>query len=170
MKAPDRVAPNTGSLSGGAEQPCAGLCLSSTRMRMNAVGQFQQNRSHQGASAWYRNPAVDRLIRDRTHAIGWRAISRLAMAQQRHKIIHNRVALVGEESVSGVTGGSVPLVQPRENPPMRTYVIGHYGIALCRETPVTGSNGEIVVTSKEELPRRCCGGILLRPSLTVAAV
>ena len=34
---------------------------------------------------------------------------------------------------------------------MRTYIIGNDGIALCRETPVTVSNGEIVVLSKEEL-------------------
>jgi hypothetical protein len=32
--------------------------------------------------------------------------SMLGGAQQRHKIIHNRLALVGEESVSGVTRGS----------------------------------------------------------------
>ena len=34
---------------------------------------------------------------------------------------------------------------------MRTYIIGNDGIALCRETPATASDGEIVVTSKEEL-------------------
>jgi hypothetical protein len=34
---------------------------------------------------------------------------------------------------------------------MRTYIIGNDGIALCRETPVTISDDEIVVTSKEEL-------------------
>ena len=34
---------------------------------------------------------------------------------------------------------------------MRTYIIGHDGIALCRETPATVCDGEIVVTSKEEL-------------------
>ena len=32
----------------------------------------------------------------------------LAFAQQRHKMIRNGVALVGEESVSGVTGGNGP--------------------------------------------------------------
>src|SRR6516165_2380669 len=37
---------------------------------------------------------------------GSRAIPCSAAAQQRHKIIHNRVALAGEESVSGVTRGS----------------------------------------------------------------
>ena len=34
---------------------------------------------------------------------------------------------------------------------MRIYIIGNDGIALCRETPATVSDGEIVVTSKEEL-------------------
>ena len=33
---------------------------------------------------------------------------------------------------------------------MRTYVIGNDGIALCRKVPATVSEGEIVVTSKEE--------------------
>jgi hypothetical protein len=43
-----------------------------------------------------------------------RAIPRPAMFEQRHKIIHNRVALGGEESVSVVTGGSGPPSQPGE--------------------------------------------------------
>ena len=34
---------------------------------------------------------------------------------------------------------------------MRIYIIGHDGIALCREAPATVSDGEIVVASKEEL-------------------
>ena len=34
---------------------------------------------------------------------------------------------------------------------MRIYIIGNDGIALCRETPATVSDGEIVVTSKKEL-------------------
>ena len=34
---------------------------------------------------------------------------------------------------------------------MRTYIIGNEGIALCRKTPAKVSDGEIVVTSKEEL-------------------
>src|SRR6516162_2659920 len=34
---------------------------------------------------------------------------------------------------------------------MRTYIIGNDGIALCRKTPATVSNGEIIVASKEEL-------------------
>ena len=34
---------------------------------------------------------------------------------------------------------------------MRTYIIGNDGIALCRKAPATVSDGEIVVTSKEEL-------------------
>src|SRR5947199_10694644 len=37
-----------------------------------------------------------------------RAIPCSDCAQQRHKIIRNGVALVGEESVSGVTGGNGP--------------------------------------------------------------
>jgi len=43
-----------------------------------------------------------------------RAISFSAVAQQRHKITHNRVALGGQESVSGVTGGGGPRDQPGE--------------------------------------------------------
>ena len=34
---------------------------------------------------------------------------------------------------------------------MRIYVIGNDGITLCREPLATMSEGEIVVTSKEEL-------------------
>ena len=34
---------------------------------------------------------------------------------------------------------------------MRTYIIGNDGVALCRKTPATVSEGEMVVTSKEEL-------------------
>jgi Protein of unknown function (DUF3489) len=34
---------------------------------------------------------------------------------------------------------------------MRTYIVGNDGIALCREAPGTVSDGEIVLTSKEEL-------------------
>ena len=53
--------------------------------------------------------------------------------QQRHKIIRNEVALVGEESVSGVTGGTRRRVD-QENPLMRIYIIGNDGITLCRKT------------------------------------
>src|SRR6516165_3191852 len=42
------------------------------------------------------------------------AIPCSAGAQQRHKIIHNGVALAGEESVSGATGGSGPRDQSGE--------------------------------------------------------
>ena len=73
-------------------------------------------------------------------------------AQQRHKIIRNEVALVGEESVSGVTGGTRRRVD-QENPLMRIYIIGNDGITLCREAPVTPATvneGEIAVSSKEE--------------------
>ena len=34
---------------------------------------------------------------------------------------------------------------------MRTYIIGNDGIALCHKAPAKVSDGEIVVTSKEEL-------------------
>src|SRR5215470_10119349 len=34
---------------------------------------------------------------------------------------------------------------------MRIYIIGDDGITLCREAPATVNEGEIVVTSKEEL-------------------
>jgi hypothetical protein len=59
------------------------------------------------------------------------------------------VALVGEESVSGVTGGTRRIDQ--ENPPMRIYIIGNDGITLCRKAPATVYDGEIAVASNEEL-------------------
>ena len=34
---------------------------------------------------------------------------------------------------------------------MRIYIIGNDGIALCRETPAAVNDGEMVVSSKEEL-------------------
>src|SRR5215510_2940326 len=34
---------------------------------------------------------------------------------------------------------------------MRTYIIGNDGIALCRETPAAVHDGEMIVSSKEEL-------------------
>jgi hypothetical protein len=34
---------------------------------------------------------------------------------------------------------------------MRIYLIGHNGITLCREPLATVTEGEIAVTSKEEL-------------------
>ena len=79
-----------------------------------------------------------------------RAIPCSALAQQRHKIIDNRVALVGEESVSGVTRGSGRGIT-QENPPMRIYIIGNDGITLCREASATVNDGEIAVASNEEL-------------------
>src|SRR5262249_57080112 len=58
-------------------------------------------------------PFSDPLIS--SSARSWfRAIPCPAMFEQRHKIIHNRVALGGEESVSGVSGGSGPSSQPGE--------------------------------------------------------
>ncbi|HEY2540634.1 MAG TPA: hypothetical protein VGI28_14250 [Stellaceae bacterium] len=41
----------------------------------------------------------------------------------------------GEESVSGVTGGTAAGVS-QETPPMRIYIIGNDGIALCREAGI----------------------------------
>src|SRR5215472_7840593 len=79
-----------------------------------------------------------------------RAMPCSAAAQQRHKIIRNGVALVGEESVSGLTRGSRRGIN-QENPPMRIYIIGNDGITLCREAPVTVNEGEIAVASSEEL-------------------
>jgi hypothetical protein len=58
--------------------------------------------------------------------------------------------LVGKESVSGspaATGRGIS----QENPPMRIYVIGNDGITLYREPLATVTEGEIAVTSKEEL-------------------
>ena len=71
-------------------------------------------------------------------------------AQQRHKIIRNGVALVGEESVSGVTGGNGPRDRS-ENPLMRIYIIANDGITLCPEMPAAMTEGEVAVASKEEL-------------------
>ena len=73
-----------------------------------------------------------------------------AAAQQRHKIIRNGVALVGEESVSGLTRGSRRGIN-QENPPMRIYIIGNDGITLCREALATVNDGEVAVASKVEL-------------------
>src|ERR1700751_2456790 len=49
-----------------------------------------------------------------------------------------------------VTSGNRPR-DSQENPPMRIYVIGNAEFALCREPLATVSEGEIAVTSKEEL-------------------
>jgi hypothetical protein len=73
-----------------------------------------------------------------------RAIPCSALAQQRHKIISIRLALVGEESVSGVTRGS-SRGSNQEGPLMRTYIIGNDGITLCREAPATVNEGEIAI-------------------------
>jgi hypothetical protein len=78
-----------------------------------------------------------------------RAIPCSDMAQQRHKIIRNREALVREESVSGLTGAQRRVNQ--ENPPMRICIIGNNGMTLCREAPATVNEGEIAVASREEL-------------------
>ena len=54
------------------------------------------------------NPAARQRIATAGRGFGG-AISCFAVAQQRHKIIRNGVALRAEESVSGVTSGSGPL-------------------------------------------------------------
>jgi hypothetical protein len=66
------------------------------------------------------------------------------------KIIHNRVALVAEESVSGLPAAAGRRTR-QENPSMRIYIIGSDGIALCREAAAAVNDGEIVVASKAEL-------------------
>jgi hypothetical protein len=73
------------------------------------------------------------------------------VAQQRHKIIHNRVALGGEESVSGDTSGKGPPDQPGE-PTHRTYIIGDDGVVLCRKTPATVTDNEVIQVATA---RRC---------------
>jgi len=60
------------------------------------------------------------------------------------------VALGGEESVSGVTGGTAAGSNP-ETHTMRIYIIGNDGITLCREPPAAINDGEIPLASKEEL-------------------
>jgi hypothetical protein len=70
-------------------------------------------------------------------------------AQQRHKIIRKRVALLGNESVSVVTVGIGP-TQSGDHP-MRVYIIGNDGIILCRQPPEAVNEGEIVVASNGEL-------------------
>src|SRR6516165_9186604 len=78
-----------------------------------------------------------------------RAIPCSAVAQQRHKIIRNRLALLRDESVSEVTVGTAPT--PTGDPLMRIYIIGKDGITLCRKAPATVNDGEIAVASNEEL-------------------
>jgi hypothetical protein len=60
------------------------------------------------------------------------------------------VVLVGEESVS-VGHRRRPLPVNQETPPMRVYIIGNDGIALCREPPATVNEGEIAVASNGDL-------------------
>src|SRR6201987_949787 len=79
-----------------------------------------------------------------------RAIPCSNCARQRHKIIRNGVALVGKESVSG-SPAATGRGKSQENQPMRIYVIGNDGITLCREPLATVTEGEIAITSKEEL-------------------
>src|SRR6202040_2847871 len=70
-------------------------------------------------------------------------------AKQRHKIIRNRLALVGEESVSGSRRNRRRVNQ--EHPLMRVYIIGSDGITLCRKMSAAVNDGEIAVASNEEL-------------------
>jgi Protein of unknown function (DUF3489) len=58
--------------------------------------------------------------------------------------------LVGRKEREWVTSGNGRGMS-QENPPMRIYVIGNDGITLCREPLATVSEGEIAITSKEEL-------------------
>ena len=51
-----------------------------------------------------------------------------------------------------VTGGSRRRV--KENPPMRIYISGNEGIALCREAPATVNDGEIAVRHKRNCMQR----------------
>src|SRR3954453_15111905 len=74
------------------------------------------------------------------------AIPCSAVAQQRHKIIRNGVALVGQER----SPAAPPPAQPGE-PTMRIYIIGSDGITLCGEPPAVVNEGEIVVASNAEL-------------------
>src|SRR3954453_19763884 len=78
-----------------------------------------------------------------------RAIPCSAVAEQRHNIIRNGVALVGEESVSG-SPAEPPPAQPGE-PTMRIYIIGDDGITLSREATPELNEGEIAIGSSEEL-------------------
>ena len=75
-------------------------------------------------------------------------------------LTQNRLALVGEESVSvGHRRQRSP--GPIGSPLMRICIIGNDGITLCREAPATVNDGEITVTSKEELhtpPRSAASG------------
>src|SRR5204862_5650881 len=77
--------------------------------------------------------------------------------QQRHKIIRNGVALFDQESVSGSPAATDRGIS-QENPPMRIYMIGNDGITLCREPLGTVTEGEIAVTSKEELQAASLSG------------
>jgi hypothetical protein len=58
-----------------------------------------------------------------------------------------RTALLGDESVSVVTVGTVPTQQ--ETPPMRIYIISNDGITLCGEPPAAVNEGEIVASNEE---------------------
>ena len=73
----------------------------------------------------------------------------LGCAVNNATIVQNRLALVGEESVSGVTAELPP--GQIGTPLMRIYIIGSDGITLCRKAPATLDDGEIAVASDEEL-------------------
>jgi Protein of unknown function (DUF3489) len=75
--------------------------------------------------------------------------SMLGCASTTPQIVQNRLALVGKESVSGVTAELPP--GQTGHPLMRIYIIGSDGITLCRKVPGTLNDGEIAVASNEEL-------------------
>src|SRR5215831_1992467 len=70
-------------------------------------------------------------------------------AQQRQKIIHNRVASVGEESVSGLPAAAGRRTNRRTHP--CAFTLSAVTVSLCREAPAAVNGGEIVVAAKEEL-------------------
>jgi hypothetical protein len=74
-------------------------------------------------------------------------------------MIQKRVALVAQQSVSGIARNDCRVDQ--ENFPMRLYIIGNDGITVCREPPPTINAGEIVVASNEELHAAISGKRLL---------
>jgi hypothetical protein len=72
------------------------------------------------------------------------------VAEEGNGIIQKRVASVDQQSGSGGHQQRRWRLN-RRNPTMRIYVIDNDGITLCRELPAVVNEGEIVVTSKEEL-------------------
>jgi Protein of unknown function (DUF3489) len=71
-------------------------------------------------------------------------------------MLKKRVALVGKESGSAVTGEDTAAVNRR--PAMRIYVIGNEGVTVCREQSVQINEQEILVGSQEELHAAALSG------------